>query len=174
MPRNGLNESTSLPSATVKVPPPCRRPTPEAVVAAPGTSSGPEQREGGGRRGGTGTVRPVPDSRPTADPAGRPARGPACPHEHVLHGVARPDPTRGCPRPTANTLPELLDHLAAERGWYDLATTHLDSLASVVAVRDGGEGARGTPLEHLVADALFLLHPGRQKQGLHRDLARKS
>ena len=27
---------------------------------------------------------------------------------------------------------ELLDHLAAERGWYDLATTHLDSLASVL------------------------------------------
>ena len=28
--------------------------------------------------------------------------------------------------------PELLDHLAAERGWYDLSTTHLDSLASVL------------------------------------------
>jgi oligopeptidase B len=27
---------------------------------------------------------------------------------------------------------ELLDHLAAERGWYDLATTHLNSLASVL------------------------------------------
>jgi oligopeptidase B len=27
---------------------------------------------------------------------------------------------------------ELIDHLAAERGWYDVATTHLDSLASVL------------------------------------------
>ena len=41
-------------------------------------------------------------------------------------------------------------------------------------LRDGGEGSRGETLGHLVANALFLLHPRRQGQGLHRHLARKS
>ena len=36
------------------------------------------------------------------------------------------------PRGRENTLRSCCDHLAAERGWYDLATTHLDSLASVL------------------------------------------
>ena len=69
---------------------------------------------------------------------------------------------------------ELLDHLAAERGWYDVATTHLFSLASVLRSEMVARVPEEQTLGHLVANALFLLHPGRQGQGLHRHLARKS
>ena len=54
------------------------------------------------------------------------------PHDHVLHGVTRPDPYAWMSPADGEHPPELLAHLAAERGWYDVATSHLFSWASVV------------------------------------------
>lgn len=61
----------------------------------------------------------------TAVPAGPPT-APRVPHEHLAHEVARPDPYAWMARES----PDLLSHLAHERGWYDSATSHLDSLSS--------------------------------------------
>jgi len=50
------------------------------------------------------------------------------PHEHVAHGVRRPDPfhwMRGLGAP-------VLDHLAAEREWYDVATGHQGPLVQAL------------------------------------------
>ena len=50
------------------------------------------------------------------------------PFEHREHGVARPDPYHWMRDDT----PELLAHLAAERGFYDSACAHLHSLVSTL------------------------------------------
>ncbi len=47
------------------------------------------------------------------------------PHEHTEHGVRRPDPYHWL-RDVAD--PAVLAHLAAERSWYDAATSHLNPL----------------------------------------------
>ncbi len=102
MPRNGLNESTSLPRPTVKVP---AVPTAgaEGVVAAPGTSSAPRIA----REAATRSTCPWAPLRcglcPT--PAPRPPVARRAPHDHVLHGVSPPRPVRvDVPRPRVNTL----------------------------------------------------------------------
>ena len=46
------------------------------------------------------------------------------PHEHVAHGVRRPDPFHWMRRLDA----PVLAHLSAEREWYDIATGHLGPL----------------------------------------------
>jgi oligopeptidase B len=71
-------------------------------------------------------VRPVPDPV-TGPPVAR-----RVPHDHVLHGVTRPDPYSWMSPVNGEHPAELHDHLSAERAWYDLATTHLYSLASVL------------------------------------------
>ncbi|MBF4769282.1 S9 family peptidase [Nocardioides agariphilus] len=53
-------------------------------------------------------------------------------HDHVLHGVSRSDPYAWMSPVDGEHPQELVDHLAAERAWCDLATTHLDSLTSVL------------------------------------------
>ena len=109
----------------MKVPPP----TADAggVVAAPGTSRAPRSARAGGDPDGRVRCGLCPTPAVTGPPVARRA-----PHEHVLHGVTRPDPYAWMSPVDGEHPPELLDHLAAERGWYDLATTHLDSLASVL------------------------------------------
>jgi oligopeptidase B len=66
----------------------------------------------------------VPDvSTPTGPPD-----APHEAHEHVAHGVRRPDPfhwLRRLDRP-------VLDHLAAEREWYDVATSHVGPLVQML------------------------------------------
>ena len=68
----------------------------------------------------------------------------------------------------------LLEHLTAERAWYDVATTHLGSLvarlrsemeARVPEVQRSGTWSR---------PRFSYYTAGRKKQGLHGDLARKS
>ena len=54
----------------------------------------------------------------------RAARAAREPHEHVLHGVHRPDPYHWM---RDRDSPALLAHLVAERDWYDAATRHLGS-----------------------------------------------
>ncbi len=48
--------------------------------------------------------------------------------EHCEHGVPRPDPYHWMRHPT----PDLLEHLAAERSFYDSACAHLHSLVSTL------------------------------------------
>lgn len=73
---------------------------------------------------------------PTAEPAIGPPVAAEEPFEHTEHGVVRPDPFHWMKRVGE---PAFLDHLAAERRWYDLATGHLgpliDELASEMASR---------------------------------------
>ncbi len=54
------------------------------------------------------------------------------PHEHVAHGVLRSDPYAWMGDAAPDEHPELVEHLAAEREWYDVSTAHLDSLSSRV------------------------------------------
>ena len=98
-----------------------------AVVAAPGSSVAPSIREGGGDPEEPSTVRPVPD--PVTGP---PVARRVAPRPRPARRRPAPIPTPGCPPSTVSIPAELLDHLAAEREWYDLATTHLYSLASVL------------------------------------------
>ena len=74
---------------------------------------------------------PVPEPQ-TASPTDGPPVARRAPHDHVLHGVTRPDPYAWMSPTDGEHPPELLAHLAAERGWYDVATSHLFSWASVV------------------------------------------
>ncbi|WP_179663358.1 prolyl oligopeptidase family serine peptidase [Nocardioides panaciterrulae] len=55
------------------------------------------------------------------------------PFEHREHGVPRPDPYRWM----AGTTTEVLDHLAAERGFYDSSTAHLHSLVTTLRAEMG-------------------------------------
>ena len=126
MPRNGLNESTSLVSADDER---------HRVVLGGLRRRGErarqdhrrEQGEGGGDPDEASTLPPVPEPPTDGPPVARRA-----PHDHVLHGVTRPDPYAWMSPVDGEHPPELLAHLAAERGWYDLATSHLFSWASVV------------------------------------------
>ncbi len=72
---------------------------------------------------------PVPD--PTSPPTGPPTAR-RTPHEHVAHGVVRSDPYAWMADAPPDEHPELMEHLAAERKWYDVSTAHLDSLSSRV------------------------------------------
>ena len=83
------------------------------------------QGDGGAGPHHASTVPPVPE------PAGPPTAR-RTPHDHVLHGVTRPDPYAWMSPVDGEHPAELLDHLAAERGWYDVSTAHLGSLASVL------------------------------------------
>ena len=121
MPRNGLNESTSLRMPTVNV-------TGAAVARpAPAAAAGVDARpvraraaraaaSAAGRERGV-RFRPC-DRRPVRRCA------PQEPFEHTEHGVARPDPYHWMRRLDA----PVLAHLAAEREWYDVATGHLGPL----------------------------------------------
>jgi oligopeptidase B len=51
------------------------------------------------------------------------------PHEHAEHGARRPDPYHWMRH---HESPELLEHLAAERRWYESATGHLSSLVDTL------------------------------------------
>ncbi|MDX6375501.1 MAG: oligopeptidase, partial [Nocardioidaceae bacterium] len=62
-------------------------------------------------------------STPTGPPLGPPSAAHE-PHEHVAHGLRRPDPFHWMRRLDA----PVLDHLAAEREWYDVASGHLGPL----------------------------------------------
>ncbi len=75
-------------------------------------------------------MRPVSDAQ--TDRLTRPPVPRRASHDHVLHGVSRPDPYAWMSPVDGEHPPELLDHLAAERAWCDLATTHLDSLVSML------------------------------------------
>jgi oligopeptidase B len=67
---------------------------------------------------------PDPTSHPTGPPVAR-----RTPHEHVAHGVVRSDPYAWMGDAAPDEHPELMEHLAAEREWYDVSTAHLDSLS---------------------------------------------
>ena len=87
MPRNGLNESTSLRKATVKV-------TGSSAGASPASRRGAgaseaEQEAASAPAAGRVRCRLCPADRPAAPP---PAVAPQQPHEHLEHGVERPDP----------------------------------------------------------------------------------
>lgn len=58
-------------------------------------------------------------------PVSLPPRAPRHPFEHTEHGVVRSDPYAWMRHVDS---PELLDHLAAERNWYEVSTAHLHSL----------------------------------------------
>jgi oligopeptidase B len=58
-----------------------------------------------------------------------PPQAPREPHEHVEHGVVRPDPYHWMRRADG---PALLAHLRAERLWYDTSTGHLNSLVETL------------------------------------------
>ena len=120
MPRNGLNESTSLrmPTVNVPAPPPSSSPLLARALlglsASAGEGGGNHQREGR-QRGSTFPPMPTREGPPVARQE---------PFEHTEHGVARPDPYAWMRR-----LDEpVLAHLAAEREWYDVATGHLGPL----------------------------------------------
>ena len=58
-----------------------------------------------------------------------PPEAPREAYEHLQHGVARPDPYHWMRRTDD---PALLEHLVAERTWYDIATGHLNSLVETL------------------------------------------
>ena len=60
------------------------------------------------------------------DTSQRPPQARQEPHEHVEHGVTRPDPYAWM----GGDSEDLLEHLTAEREWYDGSTAHLGSLSS--------------------------------------------
>ena len=62
-----------------------------------------------------------------ATPSGPPVAAQE-PHEHVTHGLHRPDPYHWMRRLDA----PVLDHLAREREWYDVATGHLGPLVQML------------------------------------------
>ena len=120
-----MNESTSLVKAIVKV-------TGSSVAAwlieewagasaAPGRTSGREQAHGHRQAQYLAACVHADDGLTTSPPT-----APQQPHEHVTHGVVRPDPYAWM----ADESPALLEHLTAERGWYDVATAHLGSLVA--------------------------------------------
>ncbi|HYG92615.1 MAG TPA: prolyl oligopeptidase family serine peptidase [Nocardioides sp.] len=75
------------------------------------------------------------------EPQTTPPVPPQLPDEHVEHGGTRPDPWSWM-RDTGD--PRLIDHLTAERAFYDAACAHLDSLVSAL----GSEmAARLPPVE---------------------------
>ena len=121
MPRNGLNESTSLRSATVKV-----TFSSAALRGAagrerePGRQAAEQQTERRRRR-----AREYVDARDRACPA---RRAPREPFEHTEHGVARPDPYHWMHGDT----PALTEHLSAERSFYDSSVAHLHPLVSTL------------------------------------------
>ena len=125
MPRNGLNESTSLRMPTVNVPAP---PSPPRRSPRHGSRrvAGAERERRSGRRRSPARRRPAREyvsAHDYAGPSGPPV-APQEPFEHTEHGVVRPDPYAGCAR-----LDEpVLAHFAAEREWYDVATGHLGPL----------------------------------------------
>jgi oligopeptidase B len=57
-----------------------------------------------------------------------PPQAPQTPYEHTEHGVSRPDPYHWM----GATTPALLDHLAAERTFYDSSVAHLHPLVSTM------------------------------------------
>ncbi|WP_298514254.1 prolyl oligopeptidase family serine peptidase [uncultured Nocardioides sp.] len=61
-------------------------------------------------------------------PATQPPVPPQEAHEHVAHGVHRPDPFHWMRRVDA----PVLAHLSAEREWYDVATGHLSPLVQAL------------------------------------------
>ncbi len=115
MPRNGLNESTSLSSATVNVPPP--------PVVIGGGGRGQSERHGR-RDQQCGECRDEPAGA-TVPPVQQPPVAASRPFTHTEHGVDRPDPYHWM---RATDAPELVSHLEAERSWYDSSTAHLHSL----------------------------------------------
>ncbi|MFC6288592.1 prolyl oligopeptidase family serine peptidase [Nocardioides sp. GCM10027113] len=57
-----------------------------------------------------------------------PPEAPQTPYEHTEHGVTRPDPYHWM----GSTTPALLDHLSAERSFYDTSVAHLHPLVSAL------------------------------------------
>ena len=66
----------------------------------------------------------------TAVPSPRtsPPTAPRAPYTHTEHGVIRPDPYHWL----GSDDPRVLDHLVAERAFYDASSAHLDSLRSAL------------------------------------------
>lgn len=58
----------------------------------------------------------------------QPPEAPQAPYEHTEHGVVRPDPYHWM----GTTTPALLDHLSAERTFYDSSVAHLNPLVSAL------------------------------------------
>ena len=130
-----------------------------------------EQGEGGGEPDEASTLPPVPELQTaTRWPPGRATRAPR-PRPARRHppGPLRVDVPRRRRAPSG---------AAGAPGGRARVVRRGDESSVLLGLggplRDGGEGARGATLGHLVANALFLLHPRRQGQGLHRHLARKS
>ena len=97
------------------------------LVGRVGGCGGPGQGQAGCEAGEQQTGRRDRPCRGTLT-ARRPPEARREPFEHREHGVSRPDPYHWM----RNTTPELLAHLAAERGFYDSACAHLHSLVSTL------------------------------------------
>ena len=76
------------------------------------------------------------------------------PFEHREHGVSRPDPYHWM----RHTTPELLAHLAAERGFYDSACAHLHSLVSTLRAEMVSRLPACRRLAGVATYEVFLLH----------------
>ncbi len=66
----------------------------------------------------------APQTPPSSPPVAR-----RIPFEHTEHGVSRPDPYAWMREAES---PAVLTHLAAERAWYDVASSHLNPLATTL------------------------------------------
>ena len=88
------------------------------------------QREGGGQAAeqqtSGGDDAPGSTLTPVTEPA--PPVAPREPFEHAEHGVARPDPYQWMHADT----PALIEHLSAERSFYDSSVAHLHPLVSTL------------------------------------------
>ena len=71
---------------------------------------------------------------PLVSTSSGPPVAPQEPHEHVAHGVRRPDPYHWMRSLDAR----VVDHLAAEREWYDVATSHLAPLVQELRTEMAG------------------------------------
>ena len=67
--------------------------------------------------------------RAVQPPTSGPPIAPTTPYEHTEHGVVRPDPYHWLREVSS---PAVLEHLRAERDWYETATTHLGSLITTL------------------------------------------
>ena len=85
----------------------------------------------------------------------RPAGARASRRAHRARRARDPTPTPGCARPT----PALLDHLAAERAWYDAVDRASALPGRRPCGRDGLAGARRPSRRSVAAYEVFLLHP---------------